>query len=146
MAGHFQHLAALFAEAQPETAVGEEDVLHVHSERRGDSREAVRHGCDQGAVAKTSDGLHRDGPQETAALGGGKNRCRPAANSVLRTAYGSGRRRRYHLTDSQPVEEPSDPGQFLLDRRARKPPANCYSPHLPQGAPLPDSTRNVLVP
>ena len=33
MAGNFQHLAAFLKQAQPETAVGHEDVLHVHGKR-----------------------------------------------------------------------------------------------------------------
>ena len=92
MAGHFLNLAALLVQAQTETAIGEKDALHVHAQNCGDPCEAVRHGCDQDAVTKTSDGLHQDGPQEAAAFGGGKVWRRPAVNRVLRTADGGGRR------------------------------------------------------
>ena len=40
MAGNFQHLAAFLKQAQPETAVGHKDVLHVHGKRCGDTCEA----------------------------------------------------------------------------------------------------------
>ena len=73
-----------------------------------------------------STGMDRRKRRHSAA---GKNRRRPAANSVLRTAHGGGRRRRYHLADGQPVEEPPDPGQLLLDRRARRLAHACLQPH-----------------
>lgn len=119
VAGDFQHFSAFLVQPQPEPALHQENVLHVHDERGGDPREGIGHHRDQRPVPESANGLYRDSAQETPALGGGENRRFSAPDTVLRPSNRGRWRARHHLVDSQPVEEAPDCGELLLDGRAR---------------------------
>ena len=109
-------LAAFFLEPQPPALALLVVVLHAHADDGRDTRKAVDHHAQQGAIAQAWEGRRVDGVQQQPRFGWLQHRRLTRPDDVGRPAHRGGRVGGHHLPDHQPVEEAADGGQMLLDR------------------------------
>ena len=128
MTRHLVLLAALLAQPQPEPAVLDEDVLDPHGQRRPDPPEGEHHERDQRPVTQADRRGDVDAVEQRPRLGRIQHRRLALAHAVRRAADGGGGVERHDLADNQPVEQVTDGGELLLDRRRRALPGPPLDP------------------
>ena len=108
-------LAALLAQPQPPALALQVVVVDVHVHDGRHPREAVDHHPEQRLVAQTSDGRRVDRVDKQPHFPGLEDRRLAPLHDVGRSPHSGGRIPRDHLTDHEPIEQPADGGQVLLD-------------------------------
>ena len=109
-------LAPLFLEPQPPALALLVVVLDAHADDGRDARKAVDHHAQQGAIAQAGEGRRVDGVQQLPRFGGLQHRRLARPDDVCRPSHRGGRVGGHHLAGHQPIEQPADGGQMLLDR------------------------------
>ena len=109
-------LAAFFLEPQPPALALLVVILDAHADDGRDARKAVDHHGQQGAIAQAAEGRGVDGVEQLPRFGGLQHRRLAGPDDVGRPAHRGGRVGGYHLAGHQPIAQPADGGQVLLDR------------------------------
>ena len=113
--------AAFFLEPQPPALALLVVIRDAHADDGRDARKAVDHHGQQRAIAQAGEGRGVDRIQQLPRFGGLQHRRLAGLHDVGRPAHRGGRVGGHHLPDHQPVEQPADGGQMLLDRRGAIP-------------------------
>ena len=131
--GDVMLFAALLVQPNPAATTLHEIIADFHANDGADTREAVRHNGDQGAVAQADEigrvrlgavfcGRFGDGNavEQRPGLVGRQHRCLAFFHDIFGAVHGMGRIDVDDMPGNKPVEQHPERGQVLLDRRRRK--------------------------